>query len=178
MRMRWRHTSQSVKWNPGMFNQPLENKNPEIGRKRTDKTSAKQTKISYPNAPTASRKILSESKDARFSGLNVAVFRGCLSFCTASLFIPICKHFLSLKFKSILSLFIPICKHFFSLKFKSISLFYMAGKHTNYSGGKGARYSTFWVLHYYFLCQIFVIIAAQLVRFTLKNHQIAMEKSC
>ena len=53
----------------------------------------------------------------------------------------------------------------------------MAGKHTNYSGGKGARYSTFWVLHYYFLCQIFVIIAAQLVRFTLKNHQIAMEKS-
>ena len=160
-----------------MFNQPLENKNPEIGRKRTDKTSAKQTKISYPNAPTASRKILSESKDARFSGLNVAVFRGCLSFCTASLFIPICKHFLSLKFKSILSLFIPICKHFFSLKFKSISLFYMAGKHTNYSGGKGARYSTFWVLHYNFLCQIFVIIAAQLVRFTLKNHQIAMEKS-
>ena len=44
MRMRRRHTSQSVKWNPGMFNQPLENKNQEIGRKRTDKTSAKQTK--------------------------------------------------------------------------------------------------------------------------------------
>ena len=164
MRMRWRHTSQSVKWNPGMFNQPLENKNQEIGRKRTDKSSAKtnKKKISYPNAPTASRRILSESKDARFSGLNVAVFRGCLSFCTASLFIPICKHFLSLKFKSILSLFIPICKHFFSLKFKSISLFYMAGKHTNYSGGKDARYSTFWVLHYYhFLCQIFFIIAAR-----------------
>lgn len=34
----------------------------------------------YPKAPTASRKIRSESKEARFSGRKVAVFRGCLSF--------------------------------------------------------------------------------------------------
>ena len=128
MRMRWRHTAQGVKWNSGMFNQPLENKNQEILGRKHEQTSAKNKNIAYPNAPTASRKILSESKEARFSGLKVAVFRGCLSFCTASLFIPICKHFFSLKFKTILSLFIPICKHFFSLKFKSIS-FYMAGKY-------------------------------------------------
>ena len=40
--------------------------------------------LSYPKTPTASRRILSESKDDRFSGRKVAELRGCLSCCTAA----------------------------------------------------------------------------------------------
>ena len=50
----------------------------------------------YPNTPTASLRIRSESKVDSASGLRVAVFRGWRSFCTASLFIPIAMHFFSL----------------------------------------------------------------------------------
>ena len=50
----------------------------------------------YPNTPTASLRIRSESKVDSASGLRVAVFLGWRSFCTASLFIPIAMHFFSL----------------------------------------------------------------------------------
>ena len=41
-------------------------------------------KYSYPKTPTASLRILSESKEERFSGRKVAELRGCLSCCTAA----------------------------------------------------------------------------------------------
>ena len=50
----------------------------------------------YPNTPTASLRIRSESRVDSASGLSVAVFLGWRSFCTASLFIPIAMHFFSL----------------------------------------------------------------------------------
>jgi len=53
----------------------------ELERTTKQKLNKKWTD---PNAPTASLRILSESSAIKFSGLSVAVFRGCLSFCTAA----------------------------------------------------------------------------------------------